>query len=124
MTKQITISAYVIAVMGEHKIIVRVDEKYAQLISDLFSKIYQKNTFKDTIVLNVKNARFSISVPWTNLDSLIGMHVKVTTNVDKYFFWSTKEYPQEDGSTRSITEQRKGVSFRVKNIKNMTIDDE
>lgn len=124
MTKQITISAYVIAMMGEHKIIVRVDEKYAQLISDLFSKIYQKNTFKDTIVLNVKNARFSISVPWTNLDSLIGMHVKVTTNVDKYFFWSTKEYPQEDGSTRSITEQRKGVSFRVKNIKNMTIDDE
>ncbi len=117
-------TAHVLSVIAEHRICVRVDEKYVKLISDMYSDISMRNVVRDTITLNVKNATFNISIPWTDLDSLVGMHIRVNTNNMNYAFWDTKERIDEYGNTSIVSIKRKGITFYATTIKNITINDE
>jgi hypothetical protein len=117
-------TAHVLSVIAEHKICVRVDEKYVKHISELYSDISMKNVVRDVITLNVKNATFNISIPWSDLNSLVGMHIKVNTNNSNYAFWDKRERIDEYGNTSIVSIKRKGITFHATAIKNITINDE
>jgi hypothetical protein len=79
MPGPITFTAYVLSVISDNRICIRVDGIYTRMISDLYSGAALKNIVRDTITINVKNAVFKISIPWSDLHSLVGMHIKVTS---------------------------------------------
>jgi len=117
-------TAYVLSVIADNKICVRVDRQYIQMMSNLYSDLSMKNIVRDTITINVKNASFDISVPWSDLNSLIGMHIKINSSNNKYSFWDKREYTDENGVVFKNSIRRKGITFHAKTIKNITIDDE
>ncbi len=117
MTKYVVFNAYVLSSIGDNRLCMRIDPEFVPRISSLYSEIFSKDIIRDIITVNVKNAQFTISTPWTDLDSLVGTHIRVNANSRQYFFWDTKDRIQEDGSIRQITVQRKGITFRATSVK-------
>ncbi len=120
----ISITAHVLSVIGDNKLCVRIDNNHIQKISDLYSEKFSKIIIRDTITLNVKTAAFKISIPWNNLEDLIGMHIHITAYTNYYSFYVKKENIDENGIVRSNSKKHTGISFKASAIKNITINDE
>ncbi len=115
----IALTGYVISVIDEKRICVRVDEEFIQKVCRIETEAKHKNTYRDVLTINVKNAKYNISIPWDNLNSLIGMHIKTTLNYREYSFYTTHDVLRDDGITEQIKKHIIGVTYTANHIKNV-----
>jgi hypothetical protein len=118
MAAPFTFTGYVLGILDEKRICVRVDEECLELISSRLTSYNNKTTVEDTVVVNVSDANFVIHIKWNSLTDFIGVHVKINAALRRYSFWKTKDMHDESNvnNTRTVSVQRKGVSIIAKQI--------
>lgn len=118
-----TFTGYVLSVLDEKRICVRVDEECLELISSKLTSYNNKTTVGDTIVVNVSDANFVSKVEWNELTYFVGVHVKINAALRGYSFWKTKVLQDESNANnvRTVSVQRKGVSIIAKQISIVTV---
>jgi hypothetical protein len=115
-----TFKAYVISVLDARRICVRVDKEDIDAVSKQLTTYNGKTTIVDTIVVNVKDARFTVSIDWKELTDLIGVHIRINAKLRRYSYWRTREVVTLDNSDRIIETKCTGVSFLARAISNIT----
>jgi hypothetical protein len=123
MPVPIIFTGYVLSILDEKRICMRIDKDYVNMISGIVSQTYDKTMIHDTIVINVKDCHINLSIDWKELTDLIGMHLRVNATPRRYSYWRTKEVFDEDNHSRITSFKYKGVSFYAQNIKNITAAD-
>lgn len=118
--KTVSFDAYVLSVAGDHKLCVRVVSEDIPVISSVYWAYQQMDDKRDVVYINVKRAKFNISIPWDDLDSLVGMHIRVSSDIVRYAFWKTNEVLDDNGGFINMKIRCKGFTFMVKQIKNIT----
>jgi hypothetical protein len=111
MPPQITFTAYVISVIDEKRLCVRIDDSHVERISSLMSYYNDKTTIKDTMVVNTSNAQFDIKIKWDELPDLIGTNVKVTATLRRYSYWKNKEMINDRNERYVTSVKYRGVSI-------------
>lgn len=118
MLFRFTFSAYVLSVIDERRICVRVDKEYLELVSNRLTSVYDKTVFRDTIFINVSDCEFDIDLDWKELTDLIGVQIKVNVALRRYSYYKTKTTYDDNNDIRQTLVQCKGVSFLAKKITN------
>ncbi len=115
----ITFTGYVLSIIDEKRICMRVDKVHIERITNLMSYFYEKTTVNDTVVVNVSNARFNISIDWESLHDLKGVHVSITASPRRYSYWKTQEMYDADNNRQINTVKYKGVSIQASRVSNI-----
>lgn len=123
MPRVLTFSGYLLSVLDNNRICVRLDRGSVQLVSDAFACAMGSNVVKDTVVVNVARARVDISFDWSELQDLVGVHLRLVATPRTYNFWSTRMIRTGDGAEREHAMNHHGVSLIASNIKNLTAAD-
>lgn len=121
MASPFNFTCYVLSVLDERRICVRVDGEYLELLSTKFTSFNNQTTVKDTIVVNVSGADFTIRTDWKDLKDLIGVHLKINAVLKRYSFWKNKDMHEDDignNQVHMVSVQCKGVSIIAKRLSN------
>ena len=122
MNHQATFNGYVLSVLDTKKICVRIDKDDIERISDCLTFLCDKATAKDTVAVNVKDAKFAISIPWNELTDLIGTHIKINCMFRKYKYYRKKNIYDENNErveNRHVHIHCVGVTIIAKRISNV-----
>ncbi len=123
MPSPISFTANVLSVIDNKRICVRLDKQYVKMISSIVSASHERTVVRDTITVNVSDCRIALSIDWSDLVDLIGLHIKVNAIPRRYSYWRTKEVLDDDNNSRITSIKYKGISFYAQNIKNITAAD-
>lgn len=120
MPPQFTFQGRVLSVIDSNRICVRLDSDHIDSISVILSTANDKTVVKDTIIVNTKDCRFSISnIEWNELSDLIGVHIKINATYRRYNYWRTKEVCDQDNNNHRITVKYKGITILAKKVSNI-----
>lgn len=111
MPPQFTFTGYIISVIDEKRICVRVDHEHIEPVSAIISRFNERTTIKDTLVVNIKDARFVIAIEWNELADLVGTHAKIIATPRRYSYWKSREILMGDNERHLTTVKYKGVSI-------------
>ncbi len=112
---------YVLSVIDSKRICIRVDSEDIESVSTRLSLDNNyKTTIKDTVVVNVKDCVFSISIGWNELIDLIGIHVQINATLRRYNYTKTKVIYDDQNNPTTTMVQCKGISISAKKITNIT----
>jgi hypothetical protein len=118
MSQAFKFKAYVISVLDERRICVRISQSDLDNVTNRLIHYSDKTTVKDTVTVNITESRFSIDIDWNELVDLIGVQVEITAILRKYNFSKTKANYDDHNECRYSIIQCKGVSFIAKKITN------
>jgi hypothetical protein len=112
MPPQISFTGYITSVIDHRRVCVRVDQEHVEKISTIISNYSDRTTVKDTLVVNLSDARFAIGHDWEELTNLVGIHVKINASLRRYSYWRNREQVfNEDNERHVINVKYKGVSI-------------
>ncbi len=113
-------TGYIISVIDDRRICVRVDPADVERVSTTISNYADKTTIKDTVVVNVREARFLIkNIEWSELNDLIGVHIKFGVQLRRYSYWRTRELFDDDNDSHVTTVKYKGISVIANHLTNI-----
>lgn len=118
MSSPFVFKGYIVSIIDKKRICVRIDPDDVDSVSAKLSKFYDKTVVKDTITVNVLDAKIAISIDWNEIQDLIGIHIKITATSRKYNYWKTVEINDDNNDRRYVNRQCKGVSIIAKKITN------
>ena len=118
MSPSFTFHAYALSVIDKRRICVRIDKSDLDCVSEQLSKINDKTTFKDTVVVGVGECEFDISLDWKELQDLIGVRIKINASTRRYSFYKTKLSYDDNNILCKSYIQCKGNSIIAKKITN------
>lgn len=122
MPRSVKFTGYILSLNDERRITVRLDTDHISRMTNILSRFYERTTFKDTLVVNVSNARFNVSFEWNDLKDLLGCHVEIEASLCRYNYWSPREVSSEDNdSPHRLYVQYKGVSISANKLSNITV---
>ena len=118
MSQLFKFNAYVISVIDQKRICVRIDKDDIEKVCHRLTSANDRTTFKDTIVVAVNECNFDIDFKWNELVDLIGVHIVLTASTRRYCFYKTRTTYDEENNVRKSHIQCKGVAVSAKKITN------
>ncbi len=115
----IALTGFVISVVDENRICMRVEDDCIDAVNEIERSVKRNAHYRDVIIINIKKAKFDISVPWSDLQSLIGMHIRANLYYRTYNFPTSKTVIRDDGVSIERHFFNKGIAYRAFMIKNI-----
>ncbi len=112
-------TGYILSIIDDRRICVRIDQPYIEKITNIMSYFYDKTTVKDTVVINVSNARFDVNIDWNELHDLKGVNVRITAKPKRYSYWKAQETYDDNNDCHITTVKYKGVTLNAERISNI-----
>ncbi len=120
MPPQLSFTGYVLSIIDEKRICVRVDPEYVDAISTYLSSFNDKTVIKTTVIINIRECDFNVTqIDWNNLNNLVGVQIKITALFRQYQYWKNKEIIDRNNNSRITSVKYKGVSIIAKKISNV-----
>ena len=121
MSPHFKFNAYVLSVIDERRICVRIDKNDIETVCSKLSSANDRTTFRDTINVAINDCNIDIDFDWKELTDLIGVHVVINATTRKYCFYKTRTTYDEFNNVRKSHIQCKGTAVTAKKITNKGI---
>ena len=122
MSQRFNFKAYILSVIDERRLCVRIDKEYLEVVSAKLTTAHDRTTFKDTIAITLNDCDFDIDFTWKELIDLVGIHIKIHASTRRYSYYKTKTTYDENNDVRKSLVQCKGVAISAKKISNKDLN--